>query len=400
MSLKITIETKKDNQFFLDNAVDKFKGLKKILKQKDWFTDLESKKAILLAKFLSDDNFGKYVKTTLDGDRRDYKYVFKQDDATKKIFVVNLGQKWKSESTLNKAYNCLIQVENIEDKLGKKFIDFNSDDVSETILDFYKENGLYTAKLAVKVFSEYEKAFTEKDIWTKSYSNSEFNKILKEKINERNYVTQDELYDLYDAAADKQTYIVPILIFNGIRLSRNDDKNELSYLEVNDLNPTFIRITHGNHKRDIDIDNDLYVRIKQAAMQAFVELPRFNGTLLLPLNSTKYLLRSVQRSNNDSVVPPITFTKKLENVSEEIEVEYALNDIKAKAIANSGKFHFINKYLNHGHSLTDSVKMTLYRFGEWDYSIDQPELEINPTNYTRLTRMKKLWETFYKINEE
>lgn len=397
MSINIRFKSN-DLDYIRSKTVGEYKSLKNNIKDERWLGNDSEKKAVLLANFLSEKEVENHVNVILTDSEReglDFSYNFSYENNKKRVFIAILGQKWEQNKTPPRVYKCFKEVDKYEIQLGKSFINFNDQEVIETIRGLNNNNGFYGTKFTVKVLTRYEKLFSDNKIWKHYFSNPEFNKVIQGN-RAKSVITQRQLFDLYDSTDNKQDYIVPILLFNGVRYSRIDDKDELRHLKKDDIKPDHISINHGDSPRTIDINNDVYKRLYEAIRQNFVVVNRFDREIVIELSSSDYLLRPINRKDNQNkVLSNTALNKRLDNVNDEIDNQFGVEGRKSQLSVLSGKKYFVDVFQSQGFNTQESIRKTLKRFGEWDFLDDGDGISLQ-SNQQRTARLKTLLRNLSK----
>lgn len=377
----------------IKNDLEPQESPKKEMARREKLKDL----AIILDKEIVEYNTDNQIIETVDMNGEMITFDF--GDSAKKLFLRNLSEIWETESSLNYAYKVMSWVSGVERDYGKPIYLMNTQEVGDIIPVIFDDVSYYGMRFRVKVFMElqnyYEKYITA-DLtdfgWVSYFKSDKFRDLFALDA----AITKDELVDLFNITKNAQDGIIPLLLFEGINLSRVEEKDEIRYIKQEDIGQNEVRITHNeNNQRVIDVDDDTQKALAQVIAQKFILTNKFGREEVETLDKSEYLLRAV--SKKKSTGEPLTYRgaySRLARCFENYETNISHKSINPKTIKTSGQYHYINKYMDEGYTMQEAMRMTLKRFGEWLHLEDESKEAGHMANRQKMNRLKKKWEVY------
>ncbi|WP_220422732.1 hypothetical protein, partial [Escherichia coli] len=137
---------------------------------------------------------------------------------------------------------------------------------------------------------------SEKDpSWSDYLKKNKFADILGGRHEETTLVTREDLLSLFKQSSTPQNAIIPILIFEGVKLAESPTDDEVRRLKISDIkkDKIVIRDHDGGVNREVIIDAQTIELILLAASQTKVYKP-FNGTIsIVPYLKSPYVLKPI-----------------------------------------------------------------------------------------------------------
>ena len=334
----------------------------------------------------------------------------------KDITIVALSSEWKLKEGLLKATKAFETISKYEMKNQKPAFDFTPSEIKESVADILsKKKKIYSTRFIVKTIVEYSRLFnkdTMKD-WEHylTVGNlADLGGFQESRVN----IKKQDLINLFDSQDDPQTFIIPLLLFEGVRLNRGQDIDEIRGLTKSAVgnNSIFIPATTDevdsegfrySIDRQIEVGEEVAKRVKMASNQTGVYRKQRFTQIFLPLLKTKYVLRPVEMKNNvdTDTLSYVGVGGRLKKCKEAAELIYdSVDEFTSKYIINCGKAYYISLYMKQGDGEKEAIIKTLKRFGEWnskeDEAVDERhKLECrHKSNVTRITRLKKTYHYY------
>lgn len=330
----------------------------------------------------------------------------------KNFLLASLYQKWGKRS-MEQVRFAFKHFDKYEKEFNKPAFNFSTEEVENAIIDYIKKNnGIYATIRIAATMSEYAIMFNAdgENNWKKYMSLDTIVKLTGEKVVRKN-ITKQDLLDLFDAHQDPQTFIVPLLIFEGLEFTVKKEVDEVRGLTKGAVSrdsifiPTTGKLVTGKGSlgrmdRRIEIDEDIYKRIMSAINQTAIIVNARFGEYPAPLQQTEYVLRGIQK--NTVEVGPMKYNGLVKRVRSALNIAEreidGLDYMTVADIANCGKAHYITKYIDEGMSEEAAVIQTLKRFGNWDsnYNIldDTERREAEMSSETNKSRFKRLMKNY------
>jgi hypothetical protein len=242
-------------------------------------------------------------------------------------------------------------------------------------------------------------------------------KILSDTDNSSKIKTKKQLVEYVRSEKNRQISIVPLLIFEGIEVSRAGD-DEMRNLKVEDIKEDgtiVIPSTKGNEgdgsyypERTIRLSEDAMEAINLSLQQKVIERTVRGGAILefdLDFSSPYLLKRAVTNSRGDqelgTKIPFGTLSTRYRKMKEKIEngEGYSLtgvNDLTLNSIRKSGQAYYIQKLINEGMEERDAIYECLKRFGEFSVTENGSEKSNRSSqgNRQRYNRLRRSWKSY------
>lgn len=332
--------------------------------------------------------------------------VFGYSDILKKLFLFELSKEWELDNAIKRAIAIFKEVEVFEKELNKVIFLFTKEEIEETIVTLFKDQMYYKMKLRLNLFSKYEKLWkgvvvrsNKEPSWNDYLKKNKFADILGGRHEETTLVTREDLLSLFKQSSTPQNAIIPILIFEGVKLAESPTDDEVRRLKISDIkkDKIVIRDHDGGVNREVIIDAQTIELILLAASQTKVYKP-FNGTIsIVPYLKSPYVLKPIDVKiayNSDSKEDERAITYRgaydrmlnIRSLAESLGYE---RDLTISLVAKSGKINSINKYISSGMDRYDAIRKTLMRFGEWNKTGDYIEEKKLPSNRQLVNRLGK-----------
>ena len=397
---------KLDNKIYEDNK-DKVKRrlgmagiegniLDEIANGVNWFSKLDIELLKKISVILNEFNGILNIELV---EREDLKY--KYDDILKKVFLLELSEKWQSEITTSSAFNALELIEKKEELFDKSVIQFNESEIKQSMVDLFDHTYYFRMRNSMNIFSKfqvfYNKYITMAANWETFKAQKEIENILGQEINET-IVTKKDLLNLVSVMPNVQESIIPLLIFEGVSFSKVEEMDELRYLKASDIQGNKI-IIRGANARVIDIDNDVAEALEKAINSEYL------------FKTIQHELRYVELEDAEYILRPSVLARKRKDTSYDKDVmsfrgaysrfllckdffEATTYDIpfSPKVLESFGKVYHVNKYLGEGTDVYDAIRKTLLRFGDWEGDVEKNK--SNPSNVQMVNRMKRIWDLY------
>ncbi|MFW7374453.1 hypothetical protein [Vagococcus fluvialis] len=332
--------------------------------------------------------------------------VFGYSDILKKLFLFELSKEWELDTAIKRAIAIFKEIEVFEKELNKVIFLFTKEEIEETIVILFKDQKYYKMKLRLNLFSKYEKLWKgvvvrsdKEPSWNDYLKKNKFADILGGRHDETTLVTREDLLSLFKQSPTPQNAIIPILIFEGVKLAESPTDDEVRRLKISDIkkDKIVIRDHDGGVNREVIIDAQTIELILLAASQTKVYKP-FNGTIsIVPYLKSPYVLKPIDVKiayNSDSKEDERAITYRgaydrmlnIRSLAESLGYE---RDLTISLVAKSGKINSINKYISSGMDRYDAIRKTLMRFGEWNKTGDYIEEKKLPSNRQLVNRLGK-----------
>lgn len=384
----------------ISEAISNVIPVDKFLKNKNLFeeNDIETMKKIAV---IMDDysNIGELIVS-------DRNLKFEYNDTMKKIFLLDLSEKWIAEISMNTAINALEEVSKYEKKYLKSVLDFNEEEIKYSIIDMF--SGLMYHKLRSTVniiarLQEFYQELKEQQSEWRAYGKVEMlRKTLGGKINQ-DIVTKKDLLDLVSVMPNVQESIIPLLIFEGVNFSKVEEMDELRYLKVSDVQGNKI-IIRGANARVLNIDNEVAEALEKAINAEYL------------FKTVQHELRYVELEDTEFILRPSILSRKRKDMSYDVnvmsfrgvysrfslcreQIESTMYDVpfSPKAIENFGKVYYVTRYVADGLDMYEAIRKTLKRFGTWRYGGENEN--VTPHNVQLVNRLKNLWLVHSSTNQ-
>ena len=267
-------------------------------------------------------------------------------------------------------------VEKYEKSFGKNVLEFSNLEQDQMILGLYDDTkAYYTVKTSiVRNLVEYERLMTSNRSWRRFIHVSEFMKVLSEEKSV-SVIKRDELYRLFNYISSPQSAIIQVLLFEGVKMSKHDDLEEMRFLKDCDLYEDRLDIRNEANEivRSISIEKDTYELIKDAInFEGYfthsksgtpVEIT-FYGDYILKRSLSNGRLLGRKDVNMDDPISYRTCVKRSNDCREELETMGIDYNMSPRDIRDAGKLHYANKLLDEGLDLKEVAKIVGERFGD------------------------------------
>ncbi|MGX4686906.1 hypothetical protein JNUCC83_08385 [Vagococcus sp. JNUCC 83] len=380
----------------------------------EWINCLNDSDLPILGALISSNELDDEVNPLFEGEKEN---PFNFNRAAKSIFITHLSNIWESESSVEYAQLALEGVESYETKFNKSLLLFSEEEIIQTINGLGDRFSFYGLKFRIKIYKDYHNFYSreyglmvKENLWAKYQTTKNLSMILSVDEKKKN-LTRDDLISLFNTMINPQQGIIPLLIFEGITLSRIDESDELRHLLKNDVDTESICIKSCTDKLDnrgfnlsidrtLELDQEVMKCIDRAAnSENMIRINRHEFEYL-NLVETPYLLRSAEGRRDKLNSPSGTLSyggtinrikecrRQMESINPEID------DFSTRYIANCGKSHYINKFMKNGLSETEAIIKTLKRFGEWNSNgIFEEEVKLD-TNKIRIARLRRIYTMY------
>lgn len=374
----------------------KIEIMEKLKNNAKWYTyvDKEVLKKIVVAL----DGINSDLKVELsEQENLDFQYC----DSLKKLFLLDLSEEWIYDSTLHAAISALKVIEEKERLFNKCVIEFTETEIKASLATLLGDLKYHRLRNRINVISKlqffYEGHVSMVAKWEEFKGQKIISELLGQEFNEH-VLTKKDLVDLSETMANVQDSVIPILIFEGVRVSKVDDMDELRYLKKSDFlgNKLIIKGNGKKEAREITIDTEVSDIINEAISQDYMLRMVKHEPILVPLEETDYIIRKtissrkrIDTSYDDEIMSYRGVYSRL-NVCRN-ELEALLYDIpfSPQSIATAGKVYYVNRYIAEGLDVYDALRKTLVRFGVW---YGDPEADKkDPKNRQLIIRLKDVW---------
>lgn len=331
---------------------------------------------------------------------------FKYCDLMKKLFFLHLSDFWEYKPSSKTIFNALKSVEYSEVKNNKCVIEFTKEEIKQSATDLMKGMQYYRLRQRINIISKFQ-IFYEEEVeihsnWREIFIPSKLEKTIGRDINSSDLIDIDDLINLFKRMDNIQESIIPILIFNGVKLSKSNEKDEIRFLKKSDLTDNLLKIKSKDRTKDrvVRLDSEISEMFRETSSQDYVTQEKRGENVELELKDTDYILRAslpARAKSTDEDEDILSFRGawgrllKCRKQMESLAPEFSFS---AKKIEQSGKIYYINKFMEEEDmELYDAIRATLKRFGDWRYLEDENEKSY-PPNTQMVNRLKHLW-SFY-----
>ena len=381
MSLKLIHKTG-NMKMFLEDISIKFGSSKclKIVNQEEISNLLTKEELMDLVKLIHEKDLSSNFELLLsDIDGIELKDSnFEYDNFRKKAFLYLT--KYNSIEKLpvfdNKVIANQRRVEKYEKLFNKNVLDFSDTEQNQMILGLYDDTkAYYTVKTSiVRNLVEYEKIMTNDRNWRRFIHVSEFMKVLSEEKSV-SVIKKDELYKLFKYIYSPQSAIIQLLLFEGVKMSKHDDLEEMRFLKEYDLHKDRLDIRNEFDEiiRSISIEQDTYHFIKEAInFEGYYTHSKSGNPVEITFYGDYILKRSLSNGklvgrkdvNMDDPVAYITCVKRSNDCREELDTMGFDYNMSPRDIRDAGKLYYANKLLDKGLELKEVAKIVGERFGD------------------------------------
>ena len=385
----------------LKNIKIKFEDLVDISGNINWFEDYNEEDLKELVFGLSS------IEGLLDITIMEDSKKYNKQDSIKKLFLIHLSEKWESDITISFALNTMNTISGLERKFDKSVLEFNSDEIHESIIDLFSEMQYHKLRYQINILSKLQEYYGEQVANPHQWRDFKDTEVLRDIIGDEakeHVLTKKDLIDLTRVMPNLQDSIIPLLIFEGVALSKVDDIDEIRYLKKNNLDGHRLEIRgneeNENTNRVIELSKDVAELLEDAINQEFIEKKVMSELRIVELEDTKFVLRPAVKArpkvneNEDMNILSFRGAYSRINLCKEY-IEAFLYDIKftPKSIETFGKVFYITKFVNEGYDDIEAIVMTLQRFGNW-----HPENgKRDARNSQQISRLRKVWNVYARV---
>ena len=375
--------------------------MEKLKKDANWSTYME--KQLLKKMSVALAGIDNTLKIELsEHENLDFKYC----DSLKKLFLLDLSDEWVSPITLQAAISALQVIEDKERLFNKCVIEFTEAEIKGSLATLLGDLKYHRLRNRINVISKLQFFYKGLIPVIANWKDYKGQKVIAEILSQefQEYVlTRKDLIELSQIMANLQDSVIPILLFEGVRLSKIDDFDELRYLKKSDFkgNKLVIRGNRNITPREITIDSEVGDVIQGAIYQEMAIKVIRHEPSLVPLEETEYIIRknvsSRTRKDTSYDEDVMSFRGVYSRViSCKNQLEALLYDIpfSPQSIATAGKVYYVNRYIAEGMDPIEEIRKTLVRFGVW-YG-DPEEDKQNAKNVQLVNRLKKVWSAYAK----
>lgn len=182
----------------------------------------------------------------------------------------------------------------------------------------------------------------------------------------------DEWFDICIQLSSREAGVALYLLFIGVVLSNNDDKDELRHLRKQDITPKGIRI-RGNYPRVIKINQYEYEFIHSLIDDKYPDNVKWKKVLM----ESPYLFPSTKTGKATSY-PPIK--AKISRIWNEVELQLGGNSIQPRHIRLLGRNYLLKRLSETGISRHEAAKQTGIEFGIIRFDEDNERVIYNKVN--------------------
>lgn len=396
------------NEFLENNIKKKKVSIEGLVSDNNWYESYNINDLKKIVYFLSE-NYEEFLSIVIE-DSEDL--VFEYSDALKKLFIINLSETWTADITITNALNTLIRVEENEKTFEKSVLNLTNEEVAKTVVDLFEQMKYHRLRARLNVIARLQDFYKSENglpnIW-KEYKNVAQLKSLFSNANiKEDSLTKRNLLNLSRVMSNNQDIVIPLLIFEGVRLSKNEELDELRYLKKSDLSSDNVLTIKGRlgdtevTERAIQLDEDVAKIIRKAISEKFITTTMHGKIRFFELNNTDYIVQPSlfgKKKTNNAESDSISFRGSYGRVSLCKEaLESVMYDIpfSPKTIEKFGKIYSVNRLINEGFTLQEALRETLKRFGDWnDIPEELSDIErrkISALNHQLVSRLKELWE--------
>ena len=396
------IKNDKNTQETLDRELKKNKKIdtKLLLEQKDiFFETYKSDEVLKIINVLK--NNGVLLDIEIEGHEN---LSFNYENLNKKTLLIILSTNWEKKFTIERAILNMASLEVYEDVLGKCVRFFNNDEIVKTVIDLHEKYQYYGMRARLHLLSMYQRMFEDKEDKSKNEKNTISWKFYSEPKNLRkifvdsnikeDIVTKKDLLTLAEQMENAQEAIIPLLIFEGVKFSAEEDVDELRSLRTENLigNQLVIR---GGRERVIDLTEDVVEIVRDAIDEDYIVTEVFGNQREYLIQKSEYIVRRSITTGYDHMQEGITKYRgvysrmtKCREIFESLVYDIPFTP---KKIELFGKIHFINKYVSEGREVAEAIKLTLQRFGDWKFGESK---KVGAYNHQLTHRLKTQWEIY------
>ena len=329
---------------------------------------------------------------------------FEYCDSMKKLFLYDLSEEWVSDITLQAAISALQVIEENERLFDKCVIEFTETEIKVSLATLLGDLKYHRLRNRINVISKlqffYDGLVPMSAKWEDFKGQKVISKILGQEFQEH-VLTKRDLIDLYSHIPNVQESVIPILIFEGVRVSKIDDIDELRYLKKSDFlgNKLVIRGNGKKEPREITLDSDVSDIVKEAIDQENMLRMVKHEPSIVPLEDTDYIIRKtissrkrIDTSYDDEVMSFRGVYSRFNACRNQMEALLYDIPFSPQSIATCGKVYYVNRYVAEGMDTIEAIRKTLVRFGVWYGDTDEDKQDAK--NVQLVNRLKKVWSAY------
>lgn len=331
---------------------------------------------------------------------------FSYDNLMKKFFFLHNSKLLKHKPNARIIMNTFLAVEKSEITNHKCFAEFTDEETHQSIIDMMGVFRYFMLRQRIVILSNFQAFYKEKYTltanWKKALSPRALEKIINPEFKEISLISNEELLHFSKLIGNMQVSVIFLLIFNGVKLSKYSNKDEVRYLKKMNLSKNNLTIIdkNGPNSRTICLEKDIAKIIREASKQEQMVEERKGINKTFPLKDTEYVLRvtlpvkykSVEEE--EDIMPFRAAWARIMICREHMHSLAPDFPFTVKDIEQSGKVYFINKFIaEEDLDVYDAIRETLKRFGDWSYLENGNEISY-PPNTQRVNRLKHFWSIY------
>lgn len=326
---------------------------------------------------------------------------FEFDDVVKKIFVAKKSRIWQTELTVEYAVIALLDVEEFEDRFDKSVLEFDEQEVLETIKGLYNRHTLAALYSKVAMLSSYSldlKGASSK-FWVKNKSRKQMALLVGENQTISDIITKNNLKDYFRNSDNPQFSIIPILIFEGVQFSTMNDIDELRSIKRDDILENGIILRGGDKKstgRFLELDQDVMSMVRIALNQK-----TYYGVFKRQVNpdfvETGYLFKPIGSVRANGSLSYSGIFKRFVLFQDYAEITLGIEGASVRVLQNFGKFNYLGQYLKTGMVFKEASVEVMKKYKEYEiYTPDggKSKRTIQENNRTRTGRLKHTYISY------
>ncbi|MBO1087165.1 hypothetical protein [Enterococcus mundtii] len=348
-------------------------------------------------------------------DEEDYEVDFSFNKVAKSIFITHLSNIWERENGIGYAIKALSEIERFETKFKKSAIMFKEEEIKEAIEGIGDRTNFYGLKFKIKIYKDYYNFFAKdlglkaKDnLWALYQNAKKLATVIGTKEGDR-LLKREDLIDLFNTMMNPQQGIVPLLIFEGLSISRKYEVDDIRTLKRENVFSHKLKLEALTDEvdgrgyrvsvdREIEIDPEVMVCIAKASASENIVRANKHELEILKLKDTPFVLRGAigrkMSSSGDILSYGGVYDRLLECQRQFESLNVEIDDFSAGYIANCGKSFYIDKFMSEGNSETEAIIKTLKRFGEWNTIGDHKQDVKLDTNKIRIARLRRSYPLY------
>ena len=325
------------------------------------------------------------------------------NDTYKKLFIVVSSRMLDTEKSVTQVIDTLVEADKFELRNDKSILSADEDEILELINTLYQGQQLLSLHRKVSLLSRYSTSFsgTKMDVWEKYRPLRALGKLVGADQKISDSAMKNLLEGHFAESENPQSAIIPILIFEGVRLSTKDEDDELRFIKTQDIYPNGIMLKGCDEKskgRFLQLDETTMSAVRIASAQT-VYRGAVKRSIDVPFLETGYLIKPTIDSNNQSGIMGYQGAlKKYKLFQNEVKGIPNLPNMTVTKMREFGKIYNINMLLANGEALNSALVSTLQRFDDYEYTLDTlDDVEKNiiyENNRSRIYRLHSLWVAY------